>query len=63
VLGALGVVAGLGTVAVSLQVVSDAAAGWLALAGPLWLAWVLAASVLLWRGAPVQRGTDPGGGP
>jgi hypothetical protein len=55
VLGLLGVGAGLTTVVVSLQVVSDAAARWLALAGPLWLAWVLAASVLLWRGRPVHR--------
>jgi hypothetical protein len=52
VLGVLGLVAGLFTVAVCLQFVSDAAARWLAVAGPLWLAWVLAGSALLWRGAP-----------
>jgi hypothetical protein len=60
VLGALGVVAGLVTLVVSLQFVSDAAARWLALAGPLWLAWVLAASVLLWRGVPATRRSAPG---
>jgi hypothetical protein len=62
VLGVLGLVAGLVTMVVSLQVVSDAAARWLALAGPLWLAWVLAASVLLWRGRPAPRGAASGAG-
>ena len=50
VLGVLGVGAGLTTAVVSLQFVSDGAARWLAVAGPLWLAWVMAGSVLLWRG-------------
>jgi hypothetical protein len=62
VLGILGAIAGLATVLVSLQVVSDAAARWLAVAGPLWLAWVLATSVLLWRGRPPPRGAAPGAG-
>jgi hypothetical protein len=63
VLGALGLAAGLVTVVVSLQFVSDAAARWLAVAGPLWLAWVLAGSVLLWRGMPASRGAAPAGVP
>ncbi len=63
VLGVLGVAAGLVTVVVSLQFVSDAAARWLAVAGPLWLAWVLAASALLWRGGPAPRRAAPAGGP
>jgi hypothetical protein len=55
VLGAFGVAAGLVTVVVSLQFASDTAARWLAVAGPLWLAWVLVGSVLLWRGMPAPR--------
>jgi hypothetical protein len=51
-LAALGVAAGLATLPVSLQVVSDGAARLLALAGPLWLAWVVAASVRCWRLGP-----------
>jgi hypothetical protein len=61
-IGLLGLVAGLVTVVVSLQFVSDAAARWLALAGPLWLAWVLAGSALLWRGGPADRRTPAAGG-
>jgi hypothetical protein len=63
VLGVLGLVAGLVTVVVSLQFVSEAAARWLAVAGPLWLAWVLAGSVLLWRGMPAPRRAAPAEGP
>jgi hypothetical protein len=44
-LGCLGVAAGLATAPVALQIVSDGAAAWLAVAGPLWLAYVLARSV------------------
>jgi len=62
VLGALGLAAGLVTMVVSLQFVSDAAAAWLAVAGPLWLAWVLAGSVLLWRGVADPPRPAPAGG-
>jgi hypothetical protein len=62
VLGLLGLVAGLVTMVVSLQFVSDTAARWLAVAGPLWLAWVLAASALLWRRLPVARRAPAVGG-
>jgi hypothetical protein len=48
-LGALGLAAGLATLPVSLQVVSERAASLLYVAAPLWLAFVLATSVLLWR--------------
>jgi hypothetical protein len=48
-LGALGLAAGLATLPVSLQVVSERAANLLYVAAPLWLAFVLATSVLLWR--------------
>jgi len=50
ILRALGVAAGLATIPVSLQIASDDAARWLAVAAPLWLAFVLATSVLLARG-------------
>ncbi len=49
-LGLLGVAAGLATIPVSLQFVLDDASRLLALAGPLWLAFVLWTSALLWRG-------------
>lgn len=49
-LGALGVVAGLATIPVSLQFAVDAASRLLLVAGPLWLAFVVWTSVLLWRG-------------
>jgi hypothetical protein len=53
VLGGLGVLAGLATIPVSLQIASDAAAAWLVVAGPLWLAFVAATSLVLARtGAP-----------
>jgi hypothetical protein len=55
VLGALGVVAGIASVPVSLQIASDAAAAWLAVAAPLWLAFVAATSVLLARGGAARR--------
>ena len=54
-LGALGMVAGLATVPVSLQIVSDTAARWLAVAAPLWLLFVAWSSALLWR-RPGLRG-------
>jgi hypothetical protein len=57
VTGALGIAAGLATVPVSLQLASDAAAAWLAVAGPLWLAFVAATSVLLARGRADPRRT------
>jgi hypothetical protein len=50
VLGGLGVAAGLATLPVCLQVFSDAAARWLTFAAPLWLAFVAASSVVMWRG-------------
>jgi hypothetical protein len=43
-------VAGLAAVPVSLQIVSDAAANWLRVAGPLWLVAIATTSVRLWRG-------------
>ena len=48
-LGLLGVAAGAATLPVSLQFALDAASSLLAVAGPLWLAFVAATSVLLWR--------------
>jgi hypothetical protein len=62
VLGLLGVAAGLATVPVSLQFAVDAASLLLAVAGPLWLAFVIATSVLLWRGRP-GGAASIGGGP
>jgi len=50
VLGGLGIAAGLATVPVAGQLVWERAAAWLAVAGPLWLAFVAATSVLLWGG-------------
>ena len=61
VVGALGVGAGLATIPVSLQIASDAAASWLAVAGPLWLAFVAATSLLLLRGRPDGRATSAAG--
>jgi hypothetical protein len=55
-LGALGLVAGLVTVPVAGQLASTAAARALALAGPLWLAFVVAASVRLWTGRAGEAG-------
>jgi hypothetical protein len=49
-LGALGLLAGLVTVPVAGQLASEAAAKALALAGPLWLAFVAATSLRLWTG-------------
>jgi len=60
-LGALGVAAGLASLPVSMQVVSTAAARWLAVAAPLWIAFVGSTSVLLWRGprpSPARKGLD-----
>ncbi len=54
-LGALGVAAGVVTVLVSGQVVSERAASLLALAAPLWLAFVVAASVQMWRAPAPER--------
>jgi hypothetical protein len=48
-LSVLGVAAGVLSIAVSPQVVSDAAPRLLAIAGPLWLAFVAWTSVRLWR--------------
>jgi hypothetical protein len=44
-LGRLGVAAGLATIPVAWQIVSDQAASWLGVAGPLWLGYVLVTSV------------------
>jgi len=51
-LGALGLAAGLATLPVSGQVLSERAASLLVVAAPLWLAFVVAASVRMWRAAP-----------
>jgi hypothetical protein len=51
-LGALGLAAGLATVPVAGQLAWQAAANWLVVAGPLWLAFVLWTSALLWSGHP-----------
>jgi len=49
-LGGLGIAAGLATIPVAGQLAWEPAARLLAVAGPLWLAFVLATSVLLWGG-------------
>jgi hypothetical protein len=49
-LGGLGLAAGLASLPVAGQLAWEPAARLLAVAGPLWLAFVLAASVLLWSG-------------
>ena len=49
--GGGGVVAGAATLPVVMQSVSAEAAGWLGVAGPLWLGWLTAASVGLLRRA------------
>jgi hypothetical protein len=59
-LGALGLLAGLASLPVSLQVVSPAAANLLAVAAPLWLAFVLATSVRLWRAPPASPAAPAG---
>ena len=48
-LAALGLAAGLGSLPVALQIVSEDAARWLAVAAPLWLAFIAATSTVLWR--------------
>jgi hypothetical protein len=50
VLGGLGLAAGLASLPVAGQLAWEPAARLLALAGPLWLTFVLATSVLMWRG-------------
>ncbi len=50
VLGGLGLAAGIASVPVAGQLAWDEAARLLAVAGPLWLGFVLATSVLLWGG-------------
>jgi hypothetical protein len=57
VLGALGLAAGLATAPVAGQLASERAAAWLVVAGPLWLAFVLATSALLWGGLTMRE--DP----
>jgi hypothetical protein len=61
-LGALGAAAGLATIPVAGQVAWEAAARLLAVAGPLWLSFVAATSVLLWRGR-LRSGARPGEDP
>jgi hypothetical protein len=62
VLAALGAVAGLLSLPVAGQVAFERAASLLALAAPLWLAFILATSALLWRGATrPRRAAAPGG--
>jgi len=60
-LGGLGLWAGLATVPVAGQIAWAWAARWLLLAGPLWLAFVLLASALLWRGGGRADSTAGGG--
>lgn len=60
-MGVLGVAAGLATLPVSLQFALDAASNVLAVAGPLWIAFVAATSVLLWRGRPRPSAARAGG--
>jgi hypothetical protein len=50
VLGGLGLAAGLATLPVAGQLAWESAANLLAVAGPLWLGFVVATSVLLWSG-------------
>ena len=47
----LGAGAGLASLPLGAQLHADRAADWLALSGPLWLAWLTAAGVVLWRQA------------
>lgn len=54
VLGALGLAAGAATVPVCGQLTLERAADLLAVAGPLWLAFVAATSVLLWTGFTIR---------
>jgi hypothetical protein len=54
-LGWLGLAAGLATAPVAGQIASEAAAGLLVVAGPLWLAFVAATSAMLWTGRPLHR--------
>lgn len=61
-LGGWALAAGLATLPVALQVLSEDAARWLAVAGPLWLGFVAATSVILWRGAPASPAVPVGGG-
>ena len=49
-LGGYSLIAGLATAPVALQAVSEPFARWLAVAGPLWLGWLVLASVVLARG-------------
>lgn len=62
VLGALAVAAGLGALPVALQVVSEDAARWLAVAAPLWLGFIAASAVALWGRAGARRRVPQGGG-
>jgi hypothetical protein len=59
-LGGLGLAAGIATVPVAGQIAWEAAAKWLVVAGPLWLAFVLATSVLLWTGRMVTAHAEEG---
>lgn len=62
VLGALAVAAGICTLPVALQVVSEDAARWLAVAAPLWLAFIAASAGALWRRGGARRVPLQGGG-
>ncbi len=50
----LGAAAGLASLPLGAQLHADAAADWLKLSGPLWLTWLTAAGVVLWRRARVR---------
>jgi hypothetical protein len=57
-LGGLGLAAGLATLPVAGQLAWESAARLLAVAGPLWLGFVLATSVLLWVGRTQRVAQD-----
>lgn len=61
VLAGLGLAAGVASLPVALQIVSGDAARWLAVAAPLWLAFVAATSVVLWRGRAAAPAAVGGG--
>lgn len=62
ILRTLGIAAGVASLPVALQAASEAAAKWLVVAAPLWLAFVAATSVLLWRGGGRAQTVTDGGG-
>lgn len=61
-LAALAVAAGLCSLPVALQIVSEDAAAWLAVAAPLWLAFMAGTAVALWRRGRTPDPLVPAGG-